>query len=344
MKIMNKRILEIIILYLFIQSFAGCSSKEADKQRFLIKGNEQLRKQEYREAIRYFNEALKIDPGYADALLNRGVAKYETGDAIGALGDYNAALEAKSNYLEALFNRANAYRELKQFKLALQDIEEVKLTFPDSAVVHFAEGLVLSDSKDYEQSLVAFTKAIALDGNNPEAWVNRGTVHYYLDNYEKAEADLNKALALNPEESNAYNALALLYLEQDRMDEALSKIDEALSLEPGQAYYLNNKGEIMLAMDSIAAAEALVNQSLLADPRNGWAYRNKGLIYLAQDLPEDALRVLKQAEKMDPTIDRIYEILGRAYLANGENQKACDIWSSSKSTMEIEALRAEFCN
>ena len=51
-----------------------------------------------------YDQALKEDPNYAEALNNRGVARIESGHPYEAIIDYNKAIVMSPQYLDALFN------------------------------------------------------------------------------------------------------------------------------------------------------------------------------------------------------------------------------------------------
>jgi len=52
----------------------------------------------FREAIKYFNKALKFDPNYVEAIYNRGYCFELLGDVHNARADYNRALALRTNY------------------------------------------------------------------------------------------------------------------------------------------------------------------------------------------------------------------------------------------------------
>jgi tetratricopeptide (TPR) repeat protein len=60
--------------------------------------------------------------------------------------------------------------------------------------------------------------------------VNRGTVRLWTGDYAEAEAELKRAIKLQPEQFNAYVNLAQVYQEQKRFADALAQLDKALEL------------------------------------------------------------------------------------------------------------------
>src|ERR1035437_10185414 len=62
------------------------------------------------EKLRFYGEAIRLRPDYADAFNNRGNARRATGDVEGALQDLNEAIRLKPDEAEAFNNRSNARR------------------------------------------------------------------------------------------------------------------------------------------------------------------------------------------------------------------------------------------
>jgi tetratricopeptide (TPR) repeat protein len=113
-------------VYYFLIFFLllGCAdSKEMRLQKFLLKGNMALKGQYTDEAEKYFNEALLIDPCYADALNNLGTMRFDTQHYDEAVTFYTKAIDCRPGFLAPVFNRANAYLELKEYYSAEKDAD-----------------------------------------------------------------------------------------------------------------------------------------------------------------------------------------------------------------------------
>jgi tetratricopeptide (TPR) repeat protein len=76
------------------------------------------------ERLRFYNEAIRLEPNFADAFNNRGNARRDKGDIEGALQDYNEAIRLKPDYADAFYNRGLARSAKGDIEGALQDYNE----------------------------------------------------------------------------------------------------------------------------------------------------------------------------------------------------------------------------
>jgi hypothetical protein len=63
------------------------------------------------EKLRFYNNAIRVKPDYADAFNNRGIARSDKGDLEGALHDYNEVIRLKPDHANAFNNRGIARRD-----------------------------------------------------------------------------------------------------------------------------------------------------------------------------------------------------------------------------------------
>ncbi len=325
------------VLLLVPLAFSCGNDPDTQKQRFLIRGNEALSQQNYREAVRFYGEALLIDSCYSPAWNNLGVTRFEQKQFGKALEAYDAALRCDPEDVEAILNRTNAYYETNQLYRAEDDISYLIRNMPDSSELHFRMGLVHAKMHKFGDAVEDFNAAIRLDPENIDAYVNRGTVYYYMNRLAEAKVDLYLARESGEQLGNTYNALALIAAEEDSLDLALQYIEIALSAEPMQPYFLNNRGYIHLLRGEPDLSRSDIDKSITLDPDNAWAYRNKARWYHANGNYEEAIRLYLQALKKDTFIQKIHVYLGDSYWANGQAEEACKVWKQALALEEAGA-------
>jgi tetratricopeptide (TPR) repeat protein len=84
-----------------------------------------------KKAIEYLSHAIKLQPDYAGAYYNRGIAYTGLGQYQRAIEDFNEAIGLKSDYAYAYNNRGLAYNGLGQYQRAIEDFNKVIRLKPD---------------------------------------------------------------------------------------------------------------------------------------------------------------------------------------------------------------------
>lgn len=93
---------------------AAKSNARSEAERSYNKGLGYLAREDYRRALPYFEEAVNIDPIYAEAWFQIGTCNYEMGQYRGAIAAYKKAINVDPDFAEAYTNLGNAYSYLDQ--------------------------------------------------------------------------------------------------------------------------------------------------------------------------------------------------------------------------------------
>lgn len=341
-----KRSLHACYVLALVGMFACGNDSETQLQRFLIRGNNALNQKDYKEARRMYEAALEQDSCFLPARNNLGITYHEQKRYGEAVLEYGKALLCDPDNYQALLNRSNSFYEDKEIYRAEDDLNYLIRSHGDSSTLYFRLGLVHARMNLFDKALADFGTAIAMDPENNETWINRGTVFYYENELDSAKRDLRHAIQLDPEEANAYNALSMVAIKEDSLDKALQLVDKALHLEKDEAYFLNNKGFIYLKKGNMEEAGKLIDLSLTRNSANAWAYRNKGRWYYEKGKFEDAIEMYRLALTRDDFIEMIYFYLGQAYAASGKDDLACKTWKTGADKNEPASIQAlsEHCD
>lgn len=328
-------ILQFCALSVFI---ASCSDQEqSEASQFFLKGNLELDKKEYANAIRYYDEALEKKADLADVHNNRGIAYLRLNKLEKALEDFTKAIEIDPKFEEAYFNRAGVLIDQQAFPLATEDLEHIRKTYQDSTNYYLKWGDLKFGQGYYEQALAEYDRSLALTPQNVQALVNRGVAYFEKKNFKVAKTDFENALKLDSQQQLAYNNLALIFARENQLEQASKFIERALDFDPVNPIYLNNKGYVLLLQNQLNEAKSLIDKSLEKAPQNSYAHRNLGLYFLKTNQNIEALEAFQKAYSLSPATDQIHLWLGEAFWVNRQKQKACNTWKKGELLGETDA-------
>lgn len=158
------------------------------------------------QAKEYLKRALKIHPGYANALLILGNAEYFMENYDEALKNYDLLLKKNPNFEEAKKNLPIIYKQAGKYygetkndlnKSIIYLTKSYELDSADYETARLA-GIAFALSKNFHRALYFFKKAVALNPTNAGANMNLGNVYYNLGDSENGKKYHEIALKLDP--------------------------------------------------------------------------------------------------------------------------------------------------
>ena len=104
------------------------------------------------EAIEAYEQAIRVESGYADSYNNLGLIIKAQGNQEGALERFKQAVKADPEYGEARNNLGVTLQELGKHALALEHLEEAAKISPNIAFVHLNYAKSLRIQGDFENT------------------------------------------------------------------------------------------------------------------------------------------------------------------------------------------------
>jgi tetratricopeptide (TPR) repeat protein len=187
----------------------------------------------------------------AEQYFERGNARGDSGDLVGAIADYTEAIRLTSQIPEAYFNRGLARRRSGDLVGAIADYTEAIRLNPQFAEAYDNRGATRQWSGDYAGAIVDHTAAIHLNPQLANAHNNRAYASYRNGDLAGAVVDCNEAIRLNAKDANIYDTRAQVYFAQSSYAAALADYMASLKLNPqkqdalaGQVITLHALGRI----------------------------------------------------------------------------------------------------
>ncbi len=192
----------------------------------------------------YFQQAVSLDPNYAQAYVGLCLANVQMGLGVGPLPPKQAFAEAKSAALQAikldatLGDAQTCLAWVKAFgewdwsggESAFRKAIELS---PNSVQAHRLYSWYLSAMERHKQAIAEGQRARDLDPLSLAAGYTMGSSYWWARQYQSCAAEAVNLERIDPTFPGAQALRGLVYLQTGSYDEAVSRFERALSLSHG---------------------------------------------------------------------------------------------------------------
>jgi tetratricopeptide (TPR) repeat protein len=184
------------------------------------------------EAIRQFQEAIRLKPDLAKVHDNLGNALVSKGQADEAIRQYQEAIRLKPDLAKVHNNLGNALVSKGQADEAIRQYQEAIRLKPDLAEAHNSFGIALFIKGQIDEAIRQYQEAIRLKPDYALAHNDLGFVLAEKGQIDEAIRQYQEAIRLKPEYAKAHNNLGNALVSKGQADEAIGQFREALRLKP----------------------------------------------------------------------------------------------------------------
>ena len=283
------------ILAIITTGFPACSrDPNVRKQKYLESGQRYFEKEKFEEAAIEFRNAIGVDPRYADAHYQLAMTYLKTRQWPRANQELVRTIELQpANYPARI--------EMAKLLIAAGDLQQAQ---------EQTDVLLRDRSNDGKSHFVAADLLAAQ--NRPTA----------------ALQEIQKAIALDPDDSDFYLDLALMQLKNGQSEAAETNFKKAIETNPKVI-----DSRLMLAnfyqmRSRFADAEQQLRSAIEIDPQNPELRAAVARLYVAQGRNIEAEEYLRQAKRDFPNNSEGYRLLGDFYFSGGEFDKAASEYAN----------------
>lgn len=238
-----------------------------------------------RDANGDLDHALKLDPKYRPALLDRAKYHLDAQEFEPAIALATRVLEGAPKTPRAAAIRARALAGSGKHAAALVDFDAAVLAEPKDHQLRFDRGYLLleylskmDNAKD--RAIADFTAAMAIEPDNGFSYLNRARAYQRLDKHALALEDFAVAIRLLPDNDAAYRFRSTSYLAQKAFDRAMTDANKAIELAPKDAVLFYNRAMIREAMAELPAAIADLDKAVELEGNDGVTWLSaRGLFF-----------------------------------------------------------------
>jgi len=268
----------------------------------------------YDEELACYDEVLDVNPRFAGAWYNKGIALGNLGHTDEALTCYDKALDINPRCAEAWNNKGNVLDNLGRAEEAIDCYDKALDINPRYAEAWNNKGNALDNLGRAEEAIDCYDKVLNINPRFAEAWNNKGTELVNLGHAEEAFACYDKALDINPRHAETWYSKGVALYNLGRSEEALDCYDKALDINPRYAETWKNKGVALANLGLSDEALACFDGALDINPRDAEVWNNKGITLLNLGRAEEAILAFQKFIEFAPPqhashVEKVEEVI-----------------------------------
>jgi tetratricopeptide (TPR) repeat protein len=303
----------------------------------------EAREEHYTEAVKFYRQALALDPSMAGLKLNLGLAYFKGGEYKQAIQVFEPMLKqpsspAETQRLTLLLGMSHyglgEYAAAASFLKQSSDDDPRNLTL----LLTLAHSCLLS--KQYPCVLDTYHRIVAVNAESAEADMLVGEAMDEMKDTAGATKEFRAAIAVNPKEPNVHFGLGYLLWKQNQYPEAAQEFQAELANTPGYTQAMLYLADSEIQMNRMEQARPLLEEIVKGSPSVFMARLDLGIVDTESDRKQEALRELKAAEALKPNdvnvhwrMARLYRSMGKSAEAKQEFDKAGSLTKAADDTL-----------
>ncbi len=227
-----------------------------------------------------------------------------------------------ANLAWAYNNRGNAYKNTRQYDNAIADYTKAIRLDPSYVFGYNGRGNALLAMGEYDRAIADYNQALSLDPNYAYAYNGRGNAFKKKRQYDLAIADYTQSIRLDPDYPTAYNGRGNTYRDKGMNAEAIADYNQAIRLNPRYHQALNGRANAYLDLGEVDRAIADYDAAIEASPSFHYAYNGRGNAWRRKGDNDRAIADYNEAIRHSPGYSLAYNGRGNAYLDEGDLDRA----------------------
>lgn len=215
------------------------------------------------------------------------------------------------------------FKESQNYKDAIEQFSKAISLNPNYVEAYVERAYAYENTNELCLASEDFKRAMVFETKTPEIYYNAARIDYKTENYQEAAEYLKKAINLRNKYLEAYQLQIRVMLMLDKVDEAQLAAKKALALKDNDVnHYL--MGQVAEKLNNLNLAEEEYNKAIARNKRFVDAYIALASLRIRLNKLEQALTDCNTAINIDQNSTDAYLVRSRVYVKKLDYPKAID--------------------
>jgi tetratricopeptide (TPR) repeat protein len=277
-------------------------------------------------SIKRLERVIKNNDKFIEGYLLLGELYSKLGSLDKSNSIYQRILEIDKNNIPAKTNIAIINYKKGRKDLAYEQLKDIdKNGGEENYLVQKYLGIQAIDSNNIDQAIERFMKAIDINPNDADSYINLGVCFHKMNNINRAIREYEKALSIEPNNITALKNLALIYYEDGQIHDAIDLYEKILKIEPNSSNVKKMLANSYRKIGKISSAIDMYQEHIKTNENDPVALLNLGVSYFENDKLIKAIDIFNKLMKIDKKYTNLSLCyLSRIYQKNGQINKALE--------------------
>jgi len=255
---------------------------------------------EIEKGIETYNKLLDVNPYLENAWYNLGILHNKQNEFQEAISAYDFTLAIAPNLSEAYYNKANSLAQIGEFEEAIECYSEyISYSYP-TPITYYYIGDCWENLGDNKMASRFYQFAVDLDPDHIDALQSLGRTSYQNQDYNTSIDAFDKALAINPDSPELWRSLGKSYKKIKNSAEAKRCLKRALINRHEDTKSWIEMYQFLEESEENFNPIPFLKLLLSKDQSNGALHYLAAIIYNKNNMHTEALRHLVIARQLLP--------------------------------------------
>lgn len=318
----TKKLVLLLAASIYMLPCSLCAQESANVIQLIRDSQKAIAEENFSEALRLSESAIKLDPAHPPAWRQHGIALWHNGKPEEAATAFKRAIELDDSDTTALRGLALAYWQMGKHNEAVRSLSAYLRLKPEDVSVWRDLAAWLTKLERADQAIAALEHVVELEPDNSSAWRELGSWQTKKKRYDKAVAALQQAVKFKPGDTSAWRDLATGLIKLERNKEAVDALRKVIEKNSADSSAWHDLAVELTKLNKLEPAVAAFRKVTELKPGDAAAWHELAIGLTRMNRHQPATEAFRKVVNLEPENAVAWRELGHSLITLKQREEA----------------------